>query len=98
MSDLFLAAEDPYDVMKKFKMEKTPKQICKDQRAQYLIPFMEEAYSIGYDEEPQYGKIIFMLEKVLLDMNCIPDRYFSWFQKSFIGRPIHNLKYEKYSS
>lgn len=79
MSEIFLAADNSYEAMKEFKLEKTPKEICRDQRAQYLIPLMEEGYSIGYDEEPQYGKIIFMMEKMLLDMNCIPDKIFSWF-------------------
>ena len=48
--------------MAKYKGVKTPEEICADPRAQYLIPLLKEAYSIGYDEEPQYGKIIFMME------------------------------------
>jgi hypothetical protein len=48
--------------MGKYKGEKTPEEICVDPRAQYLIPLLKEAYSIGYDEEPQYGRIIFIME------------------------------------
>ena len=62
MSDVFLSASNPYEAMAKYKSEKTPEEICADKRAQYLIPLLREAYSIGYDEEPQYGKIIFMME------------------------------------
>lgn len=62
MSDIFLEAENPYMAMGKYKGEKTPEEICSDPRAQYLIPLLREAYSIGYDEEPQYGRIIFIME------------------------------------
>ena len=93
MSDIFIDASDPHAAMAKFKQETTPEDICKDQRAQFLIPLMKESYSIGYDEEPQYGRIIFMMENELLNMNCIPDKYFTWFQRSFIGRPISDFRY-----
>ena len=52
MSDVFLAASNPYDAMAKYKAEKTPEEICADPRAHFLIPLLKEAYSIGYDEEP----------------------------------------------
>jgi hypothetical protein len=74
--------------MAKYKLEKTPYEVCWDKRACYLIPLLKEAYSIEYEEEPQYGKIIFMMEKMLLDKYCIPDKYFTWFQKDFVGRPL----------
>ena len=45
----------------------------------YLVPLLKEAYSYEYSDEPQYGKLIFMLEFELLNMNCLPDKYFSWF-------------------
>ena len=59
---------------------------------------MEEAYSIGYDEEPQYGRIIFMMEHMLLKMNCIPDKYYTWFQHDFIGRPISDIEFKSLAS
>jgi hypothetical protein len=57
-----------------------------------LIPLCKEAYSIGFDEEPQYGKLIFMLEMELFKMYCIPDNVFNFMQKSssFVGRAIQN--------
>jgi len=48
---------------------------------------LEEAYSYEYSDEPQYGKLIYLMEHELLNMNCIPDKYFSWFNEQFWGRP-----------
>ena len=54
----------------------------------YLAPLLKESYSYDYLDEPRYGNLIFMMEKMLLDIYCIPDRYFSWFNKDYNGRPI----------
>ena len=67
--------------------------MCDSRRAKFLAPVMAEAYKLEYDEEPQYGKLIFILKSALLNLSCIPDRYFSWFQDHYDGRPISNTKY-----
>ena len=59
--------------------------------APYLLPLLKEAYKYDYYEEPQYGKLIFMMEHALLQMNCVPDKYFSWFNNDFWGRPTKDL-------
>ena len=76
--------------MRNFKIKSTPDEICFGDRCQCLVPLCKEAYSIGFDEEPQYGKLIFMLEMELFKMYCIPDNVFNFMQKSsnFVGRAI----------
>jgi hypothetical protein len=59
----------------------------------YLVPLLKEAYSYEYSDEPQYGKLIFMLEFELLNMNCLPDKYFSWFNNEFWGRPLQTVNF-----
>jgi hypothetical protein len=59
--------------------------------APYLSPLLKEAYSYEYADEPQYGKLIFMMEHALIKMNCVPDKYFSWFNNDFWGRPTTTL-------
>lgn len=54
-----------------------------------LEEFGIEANRLGFDEEPQYGVLKYILEKRLFEMNCIPDKYFSFMQEfNYIGRPI----------
>jgi hypothetical protein len=78
--------------MRNFKIKATPEEICKGERCQCLIPICQEAYSIGFMDEPQYGKLIFMLEMELFKMFCIPDNVFNFMQKSssFVGRSINS--------
>lgn len=78
--------------MRNFKVKATPEEICFGERCQCLIAICHEAYNIGYDEEPQYGKLIFMLEMELFKLYCIPDNVFNFMQKSssFVGRAIEN--------
>jgi hypothetical protein len=78
--------------MRNFKIKSTPDEICFGERCQSMLPICKEAYSIGFDEEPQYGKLIFMLEMELFKMYCIPDNVFKFMQisSSFVGRAIEN--------
>lgn len=43
-----------------------------------LLPLAEYIYSLKFEEEPNYGKIKFLLAKVLLDNEKIPDMVFDW--------------------
>ena len=38
----------------------------------FLEKVLEVCYEIGYDETPNYSKIMFMLHKILLDGDLIP--------------------------
>ena len=41
---------------------------------------LEHAYAIEYDERPDYAKIKFMLQKILLDNDKEPVQEFNWRQ------------------
>jgi hypothetical protein len=49
-----------------------------------LIPILDEAYKIEYDEKPNYGKLRFFLELVLLENGSIPDKNYSWLDPEFL--------------
>ena len=85
-----LNSDNIQEEMRNFKFKSTPEQICAGERCQSLIPLCKEAYSTGFEEKPQYGKMIFMLEMELFKMYCIPDNIFSFMQKSsrFVGRAL----------
>lgn len=43
-----------------------------DKRAKVFLPILNLLYSYSYYEEPDYNKIQFMFEKILLDSNITP--------------------------
>ena len=43
-----------------------------------MYPLLKYAYKLGYTERPDYDKIKFMLVKILLSKNYIPDNKFDW--------------------
>lgn len=50
--------------------------VCK---AEAFRPILELLYSYEYCDEPEYNKIIFMFEKILLDQNITPSHLnFDW--------------------
>lgn len=65
------------------------KEILED--AKELIEFAEYAYSLAYDEEPNYAKIRFLLSKVLLDKGLVPSDDFDWNKRETICSKVHIL-------
>ena len=43
-----------------------------------FTPILEEALSYKFEERPNYGKLRFMLAKILLDDEVFPDLFYSW--------------------
>lgn len=85
-----LNSDNIQEEMRNFKFKSTPEQICEGDRCQSLIPLCKEAYATTYEERPQYGKMIFMLEMELFKMFCIPDNVYSFMQNNsrFVGRAL----------
>lgn len=48
-----------------FKLSNTPEQFCEG--CEYLAPVLEEAYSYGFSDKPNYNKIIFLLKNTLIE-------------------------------
>lgn len=99
MAEIYMRLyDDCFEEMKAYKLSTTPEEFCSDPRTSCLIEILKEAYSYEYEDTPRYGVMKFMLQKELMALNCIPDKYFSWFHKGFIGRPISSLGYIKLQS
>ena len=79
MKEVYRGALDLFTAMKHFKAHKSAAEVCGAGRGSYLTPLLEEAYRYQYAEEPRYGILIFTMEHKLLEMHCIPDKYFTWF-------------------
>lgn len=62
--------------MKKNKY--TPKKFCSSSECDYFIEFAELIYDLRFDEKPEYGKLRFILEKNLMDVDLYPSRVFDW--------------------
>ena len=60
-----------------FKMETTDKQFCEATECQIFYEALNECYSIGYDEDPDYSKLKFILVKALLGENQAPGGRYS---------------------
>ena len=43
-----------------------------------MLPLLEIAYGIGFDERPDYNQIRFLLQKIQLDQNYLPELQFDW--------------------
>ena len=67
-----------YDYIKSYKLKTSAKEFCKSEKSKILIPLLEEAYSYSYDEKPNYGKLKFMLQSIMLEKGYVPDSLFSW--------------------
>ena len=62
----------------KMKKKLPANSICKDQ-ALVFVEILELVYSYSQETQPDYNKIIFMFEKIVLDMNIVPcSKNFDW--------------------
>ena len=56
----------------------SPDEIC-DSEAKVFKDILEMLYSYTWESEPDYNKIIFMFEKIVLDMNIVhSSNNFDW--------------------
>ena len=70
--------EPNFHYVRELKCNSTPKQFCYGKRIEIFGDILEEAYSYEYEEEPNYGKLKFMLKSLLLNSGYIPDHLYSW--------------------
>lgn len=59
-------------------MEQNANQILQKPSVSILIPALLEAYSYSFEERPNYGKLKFLLQSILLNTDVAPDTKFSW--------------------
>ena len=63
---------DQFDDIAQYKITTTARNYLTEE-TKFLYPFLKYAYKIGYEERPDYQYIRFILKKILLDKNFIPD-------------------------
>lgn len=49
-----------------------------ESRAFHISAFVDEAMSYKFEESPDYNKLRFLLEKVLLDKKITPSKKYDW--------------------
>jgi hypothetical protein len=45
-----------------------------------LKPLLSYAYDLEYDEQPDYGRVKFYFQKILMDEDLYPNGKFDWSQ------------------
>lgn len=43
-----------------------------------MLSFVQKVFAIGFEEEPDYGKLSQILRCILLEKNMVPDLKFDW--------------------
>ena len=57
-------------------MTASAKEFCEGPKTIWLAEMLEEALSYKYDEKPNYSKLHFLLNKILIENNISPYRGF----------------------
>ena len=59
-----------------------PDEICglhaSESPAFKLKPFVSEVFKLKFEELPDYDRLRFLLQKSLLNENCVPGKEFDW--------------------
>ena len=90
------AVNDQWDRIARYKVFTTARNYCTEE-TKFLYPLLKYAYKLEFKESPDYNNIRFLLKKILLDKNYIPDCQFDWSK-----HPDHNYNFtdpnDKHSS
>ena len=66
-----------FDQIGKFKINTSAKDFCSEYTP-FLAPLLRYAYKLGYTEQPDYGRMRFMMQSILIDKKYVPDQQFDW--------------------
>ena len=76
--------------LKEMKNDMTSYEIASGAASEFG-PILEHIYTYGYETEPDYNKVKFMFEKILLDQNKVPSRQnFEWVKKTTNSQVLYN--------
>ena len=66
--------------IKQVKIQMTPEKLCggKNCVTRKLLEFVNEVFSIGFADEPNYNKLKFLLTRALLDDGKVPNKDYDW--------------------
>ena len=68
-----LGSDRDFQKIKNYKVNASAKEFCKHNECEIFTEALELCYEIPFDKKPNYSKLVFILEKVLLDNNEIPE-------------------------
>ena len=66
-----------WEIFRRYKKDASSKEFCKSNKCEFLIEALEECYNMGYDQDPNYAKLKFILQKVLLEEDQLPGGVYS---------------------
>ena len=66
-----------WELFRRYKKSVTSKKFCEKNDCEFLIEALEECYNLGYDQDPNYAKLKFILQKVLLEKDQLPGGVYS---------------------
>ena len=78
---------EDFDLFREFKTQETAQEFCEVADCEFLRDALQECYAIEYDQEPDYAKIKFLLQKALLEEEIVPGGRF--YKKKPVG--LNNL-------
>lgn len=87
---------EQFDQIAQYKMHTKPADLC-CKGSRFLHKIVKYVYKLGFTEEPDYNKMRFMLQKVLMDINHVPAQKFDWSFKEGEGFK-KNREDDKHSS
>ena len=74
--------DQQFDIVKAEKFRMETKDLCganeEESRAFHISQFVQEIMDYKFEETPDYNKLRFLLEKVLLDKRIIPNKKYDW--------------------
>lgn len=77
----------------------SPAQLFRDTNTRLLVPLLEEASKLEFGEKPAYGKLRFILEKILLENGLIPNSKYSFLQASAVrNNEDENISHNDFNS
>jgi hypothetical protein len=69
------------------KLRMKPENLCV-QKSKCLLPFVTEVFGLKFKELPDYQKLSFMLCKILLSDQKVPNRVFDWSKVTLMEEPV----------
>ena len=61
-----------WEIFRGYKKSVNNKEFCKTNKCEFLVEALDECYNLRYDQKPDYVKLKFILQKVLLDDDQLP--------------------------
>lgn len=68
---------DQFEEIAKYKINTKAKDFCNKQ-TNFLYPLLKYSYRLEFEERPDYEKMKFLLKKILLERDYLPDNKFDW--------------------